>query len=145
MLQQTLKRPTENTAAISWQFRAAWTSETLQHALSCYLPLLLQPGVLLHMLQSGADSTVQSLLVLNLLLLQSGVNVDLLSDSLLGQLSVQLVDAAVGVGNQGVQIIRRQFTSSHTNTQIKLIKCASLGLHLQAIRSMSSEFLETSK
>ena len=57
------------------------------------------------MLQSRADGGVQILLVLQPLLVQSGVDVDLLSDPLLGQLSVQLVDAAVGVGDQGVQVV----------------------------------------
>ena len=70
-----------------------------------YLPLLLQPGLLLDVLQGGAHGLLQGLLVLQPLLLQRGVDVDLLPDPLLRQLSVQLVDAPVSVGDQRVQVI----------------------------------------
>lgn len=81
------------------------SQRTLNHILSPYLPLLLQPGLLLDVLQGGANSFLQGFLVLQLLLLQRHINVDLLSDSLLSQLSIQLVNAAVCVGDQGVQVV----------------------------------------
>lgn len=70
-----------------------------------YLLLLVQPGLLLGVLQGGVHKFLQRFLVFQLLLLQCSINVDLLSDSLLSQLSVQLVDATVCMGNQGVQVI----------------------------------------
>lgn len=82
-----------------------------------YLLLLLQSGLFLDVLQSGADGLLQGVLVLQLLLLQRCVDVDLLPHLLLSQLAVQLVDAAVRVGDQGVEVIRGQFTSSHTKAQ----------------------------
>ncbi len=81
--------------------------QILNHLLSpSYLPLPLQPGFLLDVLQGGVNSFLQGFLVLQLLLLQRRINVDLLSDSLLGQLPIQLVNATVCVGNQGIQVIR---------------------------------------
>lgn len=76
-----------------------------------HLPLLLQSRLFLSVLQGGANGLLQRLLVFLLLLLQSCLNVDLLSDSLLSQLRVQLVNATMRVGNQGIQVVRGQFTS----------------------------------
>lgn len=85
----------------------AQSQQPLNHLLPPpYLPLLLQPGLLLGVLQGGPNSFLQGFLVFQFLLLQRSVDVDLLSDSLLSQLSVQLVNAAVCMGNQGVQVIR---------------------------------------
>lgn len=70
-----------------------------------YLRLLHQPGLLSDVLQAAVHSLLQGFLVLQLLLLQRHVDVDLFSDSLLGQFSVELVNAAVSVGDQGVQVI----------------------------------------
>lgn len=67
---------------------------------------MLQPGVLLDVLRGGEDGFLQGFLVLQLLLLQRRVDVDLLPDSLLGQLSIQLVNATVCMGDQGVQVVR---------------------------------------
>lgn len=81
--------------------------QNLDHLLSPpYLLLLLQPGLLLDVLQGGADSFLQGFLVLQLLLLQSCIDVDLFSDSLFGQFSIQLVDATVCMGDQGIQVVR---------------------------------------
>lgn len=70
-----------------------------------HLSLLLQSRLLLDMLQCGANSFLQSFLVLQLLLLQGCINVDLLSDSLLSQLPIQLVNATMCVGDQSIQVI----------------------------------------
>lgn len=75
------------------------------------LPLLLQSRLLLGVLQRRADRLLQRPLVLLLLLLQSRLDVDLLSDPLLSQFRVQLVDATVRVGDQGVEVVRRQLAS----------------------------------
>lgn len=93
---------------MSWPQQAVCEGQqTLNHPLSPpYLLLLLQPALLLDVLQGGVDSFLQGSLVLELLLLQRRVDVDLFSDSLLGQFSVQLVDATVCVGDQGVQVVR---------------------------------------
>lgn len=88
---------------------------------STHLPLLLQSRLLLGVLQRRADGLLQRPLVLFLLLLQSRLDVDLLPHSLLRQFGVQLVDATVGVGNQGVEVVRRQFASCNAGKKQRLL------------------------
>lgn len=73
-----------------------------------YLLLLLQAHLLAVVLQGCGHGRLQGLLVLLLLLLQGRLDVDLLPHPLLSQLAVQLVDAPVGVGDQGVEVILAQ-------------------------------------
>lgn len=59
-------------------------------------------------LQSRNHGSLHTFLILQLLLLQSCLDVDLLPHSLLSQLTVQLIDAPVSVSNQSIQIICAQ-------------------------------------
>lgn len=74
---------------------------------TCFL-LLLESNLLTVVFQCGGHRLRHRFLVLMLLLLQCRFDVELLTHSLLGQLTVQLVDTPVSVGNQGIQIIRTQ-------------------------------------
>lgn len=75
-----------------------------------HLLLLLESQVLSSVLQGRSHGSLQRFLILQLLLLQSRLDVDLLPHPLLCQLTVQLVDAPVGVSDQRVQIICAQLS-----------------------------------
>lgn len=74
------------------------------------LLLLLESHVLVAVLQGRNHGFLQRFPILQLLLLQSRLDVDLLPHPLLRQLAVQLVNAPVRVSDQRVQIIYAQLS-----------------------------------